>query len=245
MTLAQNPAEELIKLLRPSRTPADGRINAVDKTWEEWVRRTGEQPPDFDKMRSVAELPDPLLIREGSHGVRVTTPALWKVQKGLLRRDVEQWMFGKMPPAPNNLRATMTASRHEGRSTIREVKLAFGPEHRATLRIELVIPDGPGPFPVFLTNHARNRPWIYTAVRRGYIACIYHATDPRYGNGDDSDAWIEVYPQYDFSVLARWAWAASRAVDYLVKQPEVDASKIGLAGHSRNGKQALLAAAFE
>ena len=241
----QNRAEDVIRLLRPSRTPADGRINAVDKTWEEWVRRTGTQPPDFDKMPSLAELPDPLLIREGAHAVRITAPALWNVQRGLLRRDIEHWMFGKMPPAPDNLQATVTASRHVGRSTIREVKLAFGPRHRATLRIELVIPDGPGPFPVFLTNHARNRPWIYTAVRRGYIACIYHATDPRYGNGDDSDAWVEVYPRYDFSVLARWAWAASRAVDYLVKQPEVDARKIGLAGHSRNGKQALLAAAFD
>ena len=115
MTLAQNPAEELIKLLRPSRTPADGRINAIDKTWEEWVLRTGAQPPDFDKMPSLAELPDPLLIREGPHAVKVTTPALWSVQKGLLRRDIEHWMFGRMPPAPDNLRATVTASRREGR----------------------------------------------------------------------------------------------------------------------------------
>ncbi len=242
---AQNRAEEIIKLLRPSRPPADGRMNAYDKTWEEWVRRTGEQPPDFDRMPSIAELPDPLFIREGNGGTRVTTPSLWNVQKGLLRKQVEQWMFGRMPPAPDNLRATVTASRQEGRSTVRHVKLEFGPDHRATLRLELVIPEGRGPFPVFLTNHARNRPWIYTAVRRGYIACIYHATDPRYGNGDDSDAWVEIYPQYDFSVLARWAWAASRAVDYLVKQPEVDARKIGLTGHSRNGKQALLAAAFD
>ena len=97
-----------------------------------------------------------------------------------------------------------------------------GPTRRATLRIELVIPDGKGPFPVFLTNHARNRPWIYTAVRRGYIAAIYHATDPNYGNGDDSDAWIEIYPDYDWSCLARWAWAASRTVDYLATLPEVD-----------------------
>ena len=128
---------------------------------------------------------------------------------------------------------------------MREVRLEFGPDHRATLRLELIIPDGKGPFPVFLTNHAHNRPWIYTAVRRGYIACVYYATDPNYANGDDSDAWVEVYPEYDFSVLARWAWAASRAVDYVVTLPEVDKSKIGLTGHSRNGKQALLAAAFD
>ena len=150
-----------------------------------------------------------------------------------------------MPPPPDNLRATVTATTHEGRATIRHVRLEFGPGQRATLRIELVIPDGAGPFPVFLTNHARNRPWIYTAVRRGYIAAIYHATDPNYGNGDDSDAWIELYPEYDWSCLARWAWAASRTVDYLLTLPEVNKTQIGLAGHSRNGKQALLAAAFD
>jgi len=42
--------------------------------------------------------------------------------------------------------------------TIREVRLEFGPQHRATLRLELVIPDGAGKRPVFLTNHGRNRP---------------------------------------------------------------------------------------
>ncbi|MEO6828571.1 MAG: alpha/beta fold hydrolase, partial [Acidobacteriaceae bacterium] len=51
--------------------------------------------------------------------------------------------------------------------------------------------------------------------------------------------------EYDFSCLARWAWAASCAVDYLFTLPEVDKAKIGLTGHSRNGKQALLAAAFD
>jgi hypothetical protein len=85
---------------------------------------------------------------------------------------VEHWIFGVMPPAPTNLRSTVTATHREGNATVREVRLEFGPAQRASLRIELVIPDGKGPFPVFLTNHARNHPWIYTAVRRGYIAAI-------------------------------------------------------------------------
>jgi hypothetical protein len=34
-------------------------------------------------------------------------------------------------------------------------------------------------------------------------------------------------------------------VDYLATVPDVDMARIGLAGHSRNGKQALLAAAFD
>ncbi len=186
--------DELLRMLHPSRTPANGRINAHDRTWEDWLKRTGELPPDFDAMPSFPELPDPLLLREDGRTVPVTTPALWARQRRALRAEIEQWIFGRMPPPPDNLRATVTATTHEGRATIRHVRLEFGPGQRATLRIELVIPDGAGPFPVFLTNHARNRPWIYTAVRRGYIAAIYHATDPNYGNGDDSDAWIELYP---------------------------------------------------
>jgi dienelactone hydrolase len=238
---AQEDLDQILRVLRPSRTPADGRINAVDKTWEDWIRRTGERPPDFSKLPSIPGLPDPLMTERG----RVRTPAEWQAHRPELRRQIEHWMFGTFPPKPDNLRAVVTGTRREGRVTFREVRLEFGPDHRATLRVELIIPDGSGRRPVFLTNHATNRPWVYTAVRRGYIACIYHATDPRYANGDDSDAWIEVYPQYDFSVLARWAWAASRAVDYLVTLPEVDTAKIGLTGHSRNGKQALLAAAFD
>jgi len=197
---AEDPARtlaELLSLLKPSRVPADGRLNPFDKTWEEWVRRTGELPPDFDKLRSIPGLPDAL---EG-----VTTQAQWQARKQLLRRDVQHWIFGQFPPTPTNLRAVVAASRREGAVTVREVRLEFGPDHRATLRVELIIPDGPGPFPVFLTNHAHNRPWVYTAVRRGYIAAIYHATDPRYANGDDSDAWLDVYPGIDFPVLARCA----------------------------------------
>lgn len=237
--------DELLQLLQPSRPPATGRMNAHDRTWEDWLRRTGELPPDFDAMPSIPDLPDPLVLHEDGRAVPVTTPAIWTRQKRALRTQIEHWIFGTMPPAPDNLRGTVTATHREGGATVREVRLEFGPAQRASLRIELVIPDGKGPFPVFLTNHARNRPWIYTAVRRGYIAAIYHATDPNYGNGDDSDAWIEIYPEYDWSCLARWAWAASRTVDYLITLPEVNKSEIGLAGHSRNGKQALLAAAFD
>jgi pimeloyl-ACP methyl ester carboxylesterase len=236
---------ELLQMLQPSRTPATGRINAFDKTWEDWLKRTGELPPDFDAMESIPDLPDPLVLKEEGRNIPVTSAELWARQRRSLREQVEHWIFGVMPPAPTNLQSTVTATHREGNATVREVRLAFGPAQRATLRIELVIPDGKGPFPVFLTNHARNHPWIYTAVRRGYIAAIYHATDPRYGNGDDSDAWIEIYPDYDWSCLARWAWAASRTVDYLSALPEVNKAQIGLAGHSRNGKQALLAAAFD
>ncbi len=235
----------LLKVLLPSRTPGTGRISAHDKTWEDYLRRTGELPPDFDAMPSQAQLPDPLLLRREGGAIPVTTRQLWEEQRRWIRRQAEHWIYGRMPPAPDNLRARVVSTRSEGGLTIRDVVLEFGPEHRATLRVQLILPPGAGPFPVFLTNHARNRPWLYTALNRGYAVCVYFATDPKYGHADDSDAFIEIYPEYDFSCLGRWAWSASRAVDYLYTLPEIDKSKIGLTGHSRNGKQTLVAALFD
>ena len=229
--------DTILKVLPHTSTRITGRITARDKSWEDWIQRTGELPPDFNAMPSVPDLPDPL--------AGVTTPAQWQERRRTIRREFERWVFGRMPPAPGNLRAVVTATRREGEVTVRDVRLEFGPDHKASLRVEVMIPPGKGPFPVFLTNHPRTRPWVATAVRRGYIGCIYFAADPIYGNADDSDRFLEVYPEYDFSCLARWAWAGMRAVDYLYTMPEVDKAKIGIAGHSRNGKQALLAAAFD
>jgi hypothetical protein len=49
----------------------------------------------------------------------------------------------------------------------------------------------------------------------------------------------------DTATIAAWAWCLSRAVDYLVTDPALDAKRIAAVGHSRNGKTALLAAAFD
>ncbi|HZT33212.1 MAG TPA: alpha/beta fold hydrolase [Bryobacteraceae bacterium] len=237
--------ELLLHVVPPSRVPDNGRLSSYENTWEEWQKRTGTEPPDFDALPSNPDLPDPLVLRENGRAIPVTNLALWNRQKQWIRAQTEHWIFGALPPPPDNLRAVVTGTSREGTVTVRRVRLEFGPDHRATLHLELIIPDGKGPFPVFLTNHGPNRPWLYTAIRRGYMVCYYSATDPNYGDPDDSDKYIELYPQYDFSCLARWGWAASRAVDYLYTLPEVDKNKIGLTGHSRNGKQSLVAAAFD
>jgi lysophospholipase L1-like esterase len=48
-----------------------------------------------------------------------------------------------------------------------------------------------------------------------------------------------------WGALRAWAWAASRAVDYLESVPEVDSQRVGIAGVSRYGKAALVAMAFD
>jgi hypothetical protein len=45
----------------------------------------------------------------------------------------------------------------------------------------------------------------------------------------------------DWGVLRAWAWGDSKLLDYLETDPEVDGKKVGVMGHSRGGKAALVA----
>ena len=49
----------------------------------------------------------------------------------------------------------------------------------------------------------------------------------------------------DWGALRAWAWGASRALDYLATDKDVDAKQVGLVGHSRFGKAALVAMAYD
>jgi hypothetical protein len=49
----------------------------------------------------------------------------------------------------------------------------------------------------------------------------------------------------DWGTLRAWAWGASRALDYLESDKTVDARRVGIEGHSRFGKTALVAMAYD
>ncbi len=49
----------------------------------------------------------------------------------------------------------------------------------------------------------------------------------------------------DWGALRAWAWGAARGLDYLQRDPAVDAKKVGIEGVSRYGKAALVTLAFE
>jgi hypothetical protein len=90
--------------------------------------------------------------------------------------------------------------------------------------------------------------------RRGYALVLFNpndcAEDTTLRNLDGSWAFrntrfFPAYPGYDWGILAAWAWGASRVADYLGTDPAIDKSKLIITGASRNGKSAMIAAAFD
>jgi hypothetical protein len=49
----------------------------------------------------------------------------------------------------------------------------------------------------------------------------------------------------DWGALRAWAWGASRALDYFETDSAVDAKQVGIEGHSRYGKAALVTMAYD
>jgi len=235
----------LIRYPHPTNRPRDVfssfvRLSYRDSTWDDWQQRTGELPPDFDTLPVNAFLPDPLMWEEDGQSQRIESLADWKKKKAWIGEQVKHLFSGTFPPPPNNLQAHILSERSENGVKIQQVELRFGESEAAKLTLELLIPPGKGPFPVFMSqwNH---RVWAKIAVRRGYIGCLYAGADIN----DDTESYQKLYPQYDWSILMTRAWGAQRAVDYLYTREEVNKQQIALAGHSRNGKQSLFAAAFD
>lgn len=209
--------------------------------WAAWLAETGELPPDFAHMPSLPNLPDPLIAREGYPDARpIATVQEWESHREQILRELQHWILGTVPPAPETVEATVLAEAEASGATVREVELRFGPEQKGKLWLEVMIPHGDGPFPVFMTQE-NHRMWALIALRRGYVACIYAGSDSR----DDTDTFLEAYPDHDWSRLMRRAWAAGRCIDYLETVPQANTEQVALTGHSRNGKQSLMAAASD
>lgn len=94
---------------------------------------------------------------------------------------------------------------------------------------------------------------IAEILRRGYAFATFCSTDIDSDRGDVSDgvrAAVDValgrpIQAADRGTVAAWAWGFHRCVDYLMTDPRIDRRRIAAVGHSRNGKTALLAAAFD
>jgi hypothetical protein len=107
------------------------------------------------------------------------------------------------------------------------------------------------------TEAARGSQAVYwpleEILQRGYGFAAFYSGDVDSDRGNISDGIYRYLAQGDPArnnptnrgTIAAWAWGYQRCVDYLVTDPAVDRARIASVGHSRNGKTALLAAAYD
>jgi hypothetical protein len=94
---------------------------------------------------------------------------------------------------------------------------------------------------------------IDDAIERGYAVATFYCGDVAPDHPGRADGVFPVYRQdgqspggpTEWGAVAAWAWGISRAVDYLVTDGDLDRERIAVVGHSRLGKAAIVAAAFD
>lgn len=102
---------------------------------------------------------------------------------------------------------------------------------------------------------AKEKTWnIDRSIERGYAVAIFYNGDIVPDAAEAARERLKLFRPAgraeapapdDCATLAAWAWGLMRAVDYLVTAPGIDPHRIAVVGHSRNGKTAMLAGAFD
>jgi hypothetical protein len=203
-------------------------------------------------MPSIEEMPDPLIMNDGT---RVTTAQQWRLRRREMIRILEDYEYGHIPPPPGNVTATVATplTRIGTTADYRMMRLSFGPDKKLGFDLGIFTPLTPAPsggFPVMVSlDFSAGKSSLgaaSAAISRGYAV----ATIPYQQLGEDSrnylnTAFFPYYPEYDWRDFSAWAWGISRAVDYLVTDSLIDKGKIIITGVSRNGQAVLLAGALD
>ncbi len=200
-------------------------------------------------------LPDPLVLADGK---KVGDAKTWNDQRRPeLLRLFESQVYGRTPPGgprPRFQVGRTDASALGGRASRREVAITFG-EGAGARRMDLVlfVPNAAtAPSPAFLAlsfqhDDALKAP-VQTIVERGYALATAYYGDLFPDRPDGAaDSVFTLFPPRAgpeaWGAIGVWAWAMSRALDYLETDEVIDARRVAVLGHSRIGKAALWAGA--
>jgi hypothetical protein len=211
-------------------------------------------------------LPDAMTLADGT---RVMTPAQWQRRREELLELFRREMFGRAPAMPAELTFSVRehdASAMNGAATLKRIVITSregGREH--SFELALFVPNATKrPAAAFLVICNRTRDNIDATrkikspfwpaeeiIARGYATAAFFNGDVA---PDDKTSFrdgiikclegdVQERPPDAGKAISAWAWAASRALDYLETDNAVDAKRVAVVGHSRGGKTAIWAAA--
>jgi hypothetical protein len=229
--------------------------------------------PNYDEALAnpYPDLPDPLTLR---NGVRVTnTKAWWALRRPQIVQDFDHEVYGITPsriPAVHWV-VTSVVDTINGSTPVR-VKHLKGvvdnssfPEDTVNIDLTLTTPESAKtPVPVMmelafvvppgfrLDTTRKDSTWQQRVLAKGWGYAVIIPTSIQADNGAGLTRGIiglvnqgRRRSPTDWGALKAWAWGVSKAIDYFQTDRDVDAHQIGIEGHSRYGKAALVAMAYD
>jgi hypothetical protein len=215
-------------------------------------------------------LPDPLVTEDGR---AVTSAAMWRdVRRPEIVELFDREIYGRMPAHVPSVQWESSSANEESIGAVRVltrrvrgmVDNSAHPDINVNLDLQISVPvDAQGPVPVILNLLWIDPPTWYTPppgtpdwreeiVARGYGVAVLDPGSVQADNGAGLTRGIiglvnhgEPRAVDDWGALRAWAWGASRAIDFFESDGALDASRVGIQGHSRYGKAALVAMAYE
>ena len=209
----------------------------VTKASDWWNVRRPEIVEDFDRevygRAPKVKYPVTWEVTSTTNEMRGRVPVIVKQVTG----HVENTAY---PAVEVNIKVSLTLPAEAKQLIPVMLELGFGAFPRPA---GAAAPKGPPPGPPAWQQDALNRGW-------GYAILSPTSVQPDNGAGL-AQGIIGLMNQGqprkldDWGALRAWAWGASRVLDYLESEKTVDPKRIGIDGHSRYGKAALVAMAYD
>jgi endo-1,4-beta-xylanase len=210
------------------------------------------------ELPKIKELPNPFTFSDGS---AVRTKTDWQRRRKELKELFQNYMYGHLPPKPKK----MTIKRgdpvtdEDNKVTIQDLELKLQQGDKAlTMHLRIALPQGARkPVPVVIQSSfgrfgfgpPEDAGRFFTAfTKRGYAVALCNFQELAPDNKTRART-AGVYKLFgdkiDCGALMAWAWGVHRVIDALEKVDKIDAKKVIVTGHSRYGKAALVAGAFD
>jgi hypothetical protein len=210
-------------------------------------------------------LPDPLLSESGK---KITTVSDWEI---LRRKEIlylfGNYVYGKMPKDYDSINFNLEHADYNamgGKAHLKQVRIdVWRKGKNLKIHFTLFIPARAGkPVPALLLINNRGMDNIDPArkvksdfwpaemvIDSGFAIASFHTEDAAPDNKEHfQEGVLQLYPEQitradGMKAIGAWAYAASRVMDYLETDQQIDSKKVGIVGHSRGGKAALWAGA--
>ncbi len=227
---------------------------------------------DESKANPFPELPDVLTMENGK---KVNTPAVWwKKRRPEIVEFFDREIYGRVPENMPDVRWEVVSTTPDtiGAIPVLTKKLAGHVDNSAyphvtvSIQVTLTTPaNATGGVPVIAEFTFVRPPWFNPptatpvgptwqeqVLQKGWGYAIIIPASIQADNGAGLTSGIiglinkgQGRKPDDWGALRAWAWGASRVMDYFETDKSVDAKRVGIEGHSRYGKAALVTMAYD